>query len=372
MHKLISLVLYLAFVSVFSSCTKNAARNLKEEAAIPVTVTSARLADAVFYDSYPANVVALKEIELRGQVNGYLTGIYFTEGKEVRAGERLYEIDRRKYQAAFNVAESNVRIAQSNLERVQRDADRYTDLAKQDAIARQLLDNALTDLENARQQLEAANSELVKARTDFEYSVITAPFSGTIGFSGVKLGALVIQGQTILNTLSSDNPMGVDFEVSENELGRFLKLENTAITRNDSTFRVVLPDKSTYPYYGKLSVIDRAVNPRTGTIRIRITVPNRERMLKPGMSCKILALNPNAGKQVMIPYKAVMEQMSEYFVYRARDNKAEQLRVILGPRVAEEVIVLQGLSAGQEIVVDGIQKLRDGSGITIVQSQGQL
>ena len=371
MYKISHIIIYFALIAGLLSCSGNAANKKTEVPAIPVTVTNVSLTKAIFYNSYPANIVALKEVELRGQVSGYITGIYFTEGKEVHSGEKLYEIDRRKYQAAYEEAQSNVKIAEDNLEKVQRDADRYTDLAKQDAVAKQLFDNAMTDLKNAKQQVDAANSELIKAKTDYDYSLINAPFDGTIGFSSVKLGALITPGQTLLNTVSSDDPMGVDFEISETELSRFQKLENAVISKNDTTFRITLPDNSIYPYIGKISVIDRAVDPQTGTIRVRITVPNHERMLKPGMSCKVLVLNVNAGQQILIPFKAVLEQLGEYFVFVVKDKNVKQVKVSLGPRVNSNVIVLKGLNGDETIVVDGIQKLHDGSEITIAPPQKQ-
>jgi membrane fusion protein (multidrug efflux system) len=370
MHKIIHLVIYAALVAVCVSCGKNGTEKKNETPAVPVTVTKVLHTDAIFYNSYPANVVALKEVELRGQVSGYITGIYFSEGKKVRSGEKLYEIDRRKYQATYEGIQSAVKIAEANLEKVQRDADRYSELAKQDAVAKQLLDNAMTDLKNARQQVDAANSEMIKAQTDYEYSLIKAPFDGTIGFSRVKLGTLVTPGQTLLNTISSDDPMGIDFEINETELSRFQQLEESNISKNDTTFRILLADNSRYPHPAQISVIDRAVNPQTGTIKIRIIVPNRERMLKPGMSCKVLVLNADAGKQLIIPFKAVMEQLGEYFVFTVKDNKVKQVKILPGSRVNSDVIVLKGLTMDDSIVVDGLQKLHDGSAITIASPSG--
>ena len=371
MYKIPHVILYFAVIAGLLSCSGNAANKKTDVPAIPITVTNANLTKAIFYNSYPANIVALKEVELRGQVSGYVTGIYFTEGKPVHSGEKLYEIDRRKYQAAYEEDKSNVKIAEDNLEKVQRDANRYTELARQDAVAKQLSDNALTDLNKAKQQVDAANSELIKAKTDYDYSVINAPFNGTIGFSSVKLGALITPGQTLLNTVSSDDPMGVDFEISETELYRFQELANRSISKNDTIFRITLPDNSMYPYAGSISVIDRAVNPQTGSIRVRITVPNNERMLKPGMSCKVLVLNANAGQQVLIPFQAVLEQLGEYFVFVMKDKNVKQVKVSLGPRVTSNVIVLKGLNGGETIVVDGIQKLHDGSAVTIAPLQRQ-
>jgi membrane fusion protein (multidrug efflux system) len=371
MYKIFHQLIYFALIAGLVSCNGNAKNKITTAPAVPVTVTNANLTSAIFYNSYPANVVALKEVELRGQVSGYITGIYFTEGQEVHSGQKLYEIDRRKYQAAYEEVQSNVGIAEDNLEKVQRDANRYDDLAKQDAVAKQISDNSKTDLKNARQQVAAANSELIKAKTDYDYSLIYAPFDGTIGFSSVKMGALITPGQTLLNTVSSNDPMGVDFEISETELSRFQELEKAIVSKNDSIFRITLPDNSVYPYTGKISVIDRAVNPQTGTIRVRIIVPNRERMIKPGMSCKVLVMNANAGQQVLIPFKAVLEQLGEYFVFTVNDKNAKQVKISLGPRVNANVIVMKGLKGDETIVVDGIQKLHDGSEITTASPQKQ-
>ncbi len=366
MYRTIQAIILIPMVAALLSCGRENANRSKEEPAVPVTVTKVGMSEAVFYNSYPGNLVPLKEVELRGQVSGYITGIYFTEGKRVHKGEKLYEIDRRKYEAAYSGTRAKVKIAEDNLEKAQRDADRYTDLAGREAIARQISDNAMTDLNNAKQQIMAANSELVQTKTNFDYSLITAPFDGTIGFSEVRLGALVTPGTTLLNTISSDDSMGVDFAISETELGRFEKLANMARLPDDSTFRIILADNSTYPFNGRLSVIDRAVDPSTGTIRVRITVPNREKTLKPGMSCKVNVLNPSSGRQILVPFRSVMEQLSEYFVFVVNNNKVSQVKIQPGPRVYSDIVVLAGLEGGETIVLDGIQKLTDGSAITVM------
>jgi len=366
MYRTIQAIILIPMVAALLSCGRENANRSKEEPAVPVTVTKVGMSEAVFYNSYPGNLVPLKEVELRGQVSGYITGIYFTEGKRVHKGEKLYEIDRRKYEAAYSGTQAKVKIAEDNLEKAQRDADRYTDLAGREAIARQISDNAMTDLNNAKQQIMAANSDLVQTKTNFDYSLITAPFDGTIGFSEVKLGALVTPGTTLLNTISSDDSMGVDFAISETELGRFEKLANMARLPDDSTFRIILADNSTYPFNGRLSVIDRAVDPSTGTIRVRITVPNREKTLKPGMSCKVNVLNPSSGRQILVPFRSVMEQLSEYFVFVVNNNKVSQVKIQPGPRVYSDIVVLAGLEGGETIVLDGIQKLTDGSAITVM------
>jgi len=360
MNKAFHILLFTGILTGIFSCKDPTGNKNTGEMAVPVSLYEVTKERAVYYDTYPATVVALKEVELRSQVSGYITGMFFTEGSVVTKGQKLYEIDRRKYAATYEQAKNNVKIAEDNLEKVQRDADRYTELGRQDAIARQSLDDALTDLQNVRLQVSSANAELEKAKTDLEFSLITAPFDGTIGISQVKLGTLVPPGQTLLNTISSDDPMGVDFVIDEKELGRFVGLSRKETTADDSTFRITLPDKSLYQVNGKIGLIDRAVDSQTGTIRVRLIFDNHERLLRPGMSCNVKILNRDAGQQVIIPYKAIVEQMGEYFVYRADSSKARQIKISLGMRIGYNVIIRDGLNPGDQVVIDGIQKLHDG------------
>jgi membrane fusion protein (multidrug efflux system) len=256
----------------------------------------------------------------------------------------------------------NADIAASNLERAQRDADRYAKLNEQNAIAKQTYEDALTNLQNAKTQLQSAKAALSNAQTDFNYSLIKAPFNGTIGFSLVKPGTFVNAGQTLLNTISSDDPVGVDFVVNEESLPGFLNLRTQVKNDSDSTFRLILPDNSEYPYSGKINVIDRAVDPRMGTIKIRLVFPNNERILRAGMNCRIKVLRPGSGDQVTIPFKAVVEQMGEYFVFVIGDSsKVRQERIEPGDNLGEYIVVKKGVKPGDRIVLDGLQRVRQGS-----------
>jgi RND family efflux transporter MFP subunit len=328
---------------------------------IPVNVAEVNEEKVSFYTSYPGTVVALSEVELRSEVSGFITGIYFTEGSFVKKGQKLYEIDRTKYIASYNQAKANVDIATANEEKARRNADRYTKLSEQDAIAKQRLDDAITDLQNAGLELVSAKAGLEKAQTDLNYSLITAPFDGTIGISLVKMGSLVSPAQTLLNTISTDNPMGTDFVINERELGHFQELFRSNRQKNDSTFRISLPDKSIYKEQGSIQVIDRAIDPQTGTIRVRLVFPNHDEKLRAGMSCIIHVLNASDQEQLVIPSKSLLEQMSEYFVFVVDSQKVKQTKVTLGPQFEDRVIVTSGLQKGQQIVTDGIQKLRNGA-----------
>ena len=357
----------LMVLPLFNAC-KNSSSGDESGEAIAVNVTNVQKKNVAFYDEYPGTVVALNEVELRSEVSGFITGIFFREGDYVLKGKKLYEIDRSKYIAGYEQAKANVDIANANVERAQRYVDRYTELNKKEAIAKQRLDDAETDLENAKLQLVSAKAGLVKAQTDLNYSVITAPFGGTIGISQVKMGALISPGQTLLNTISSDDPMGVDFVINENELSRFQKLLNRKAPENDSTFRITLPDNALYPENGKIEVIDRAVDPQTATIRIRLVFPNHNRLLRDGLSCDVHVLNPIKGEQLVIPFKAVLEQMSEYFVFVVDGRKVHQVKVTLGAQMNGLAVITDGLKEGQQIVTDGVQKLHDGSDVIVGKS----
>jgi membrane fusion protein (multidrug efflux system) len=346
-----------------ASCKGPAQKQAMVMPPTPVTVVPATLGSAVYYDKYPATVVALNQVELRAQVSGYITGIFFKEGEVVQKGKPLYEIDRRKYEAAYRQAEASIAQAKANLTKAQKDADRYHKLAEQDAIARQTLDNADAALDVGRSQLAAAEASLMAARTDLDYSIIKAPFTGRIGISQVKLGAQVSAGTTLLNTMSSENPIAVDFVINEQDIARFTALQGKSVTPGDSTFRLQLPSGVAYSETGRIAVVDRGVDNQTATLKVRIEFNNPKGELKEGMSAVMNVLNDKSGERVIIPYKAITEQMGEYFVFVAKDTVAEQRKVQLGPRLKDRVVIMEGVQQGDLVIAEGFQRLRDGGRI---------
>jgi membrane fusion protein (multidrug efflux system) len=327
---------------------------------------------AQYFDEYPATVVALNEVQLRPQTTGYITGIFFKDGQLVRKGQKLYSIDQQQYQASYNQAVATLNVAKANLGKAQQDADRYTELQKQDAIARQTVEHAQADLQAAKMQLEAAKANVASVQTGVRYSTIYAPFDGTIGISQVKLGAAVSPGQTILNTVSSDDPMAVDVAVDQKQIGRFTQLQQKPGGARDSVFMLELPDQSVYPYPGSISLIDRAVDPTTGTIKARIVFPNKSKMLKSGMSCNLRIRNNGNEQMMLIPYKAVTEQMGEYFVFVLGDSsKVSQRKILTGQVINDKIVVKSGLAENDKIVAEGVQRLRDGAVVKAAQDSSR-
>ena len=363
---------------MLGACTKKVTPPAPE---IPVNLYKVKLQSVLYYDKIPATTAALSQDNITPQVTGAITGIFFTEGQLVQKGQKLYEIDERIYQANYDAAVANEKVTESTLLQSQQDADRYEYLNKYNAVAKQLYDHALITLATSKAQVRSAEEAVKSAKTNLTYATIYAPFTGTIGFSQVKMGTVVSPG-TILNTISTDDPMAVDFIINEKLLPKFEKLKE-AKTQIDSLFTFLLPDNSLYPATGKITVIDRAVDSQTGSIRVRLVFPNPKHYLRVGMSGVVRVHNQDTKPQLVLPNKAVVEQMGEYFTFVAVDSLvnnpkmgkdsatkkmpvllAHQKKVVTGQTIGPNVVIKSGINEGDRIIIDGLQSLHDGSKIT--------
>jgi membrane fusion protein (multidrug efflux system) len=359
MKKYIYLFVIACLTSLLGiACGRDKAQQ-KTVSAVSVTVYKIIPETAQYYDIYPATVTPLNQVDVRSEVSGYLKDIYFKDGQHVTKGMKLYGIDQQQYIGAYDQAVANLNVAKANLIKAQQDADRYQELAKNDAIARQVLEHSEADLQTAKMQVAASENNVKVVETNLRYSIIYAPFDGSIGISLVKLGSSISAGQTLLNTISSDNPMAVDISVDEKQINRFMDLLQKKTNNSDSTFSLVLPDKTIYPYLGKIVLIDRAVDSQTGTIKTRVVFSNPKNNLRAGLTCNMRILNQNANNTILIPFKAVVEQMGEYFVFVVNNNKVTQRKISIGIQINDKIIVREGLQAGEIVVTQGTQKLRD-------------
>lgn len=361
----------LLLAATMTACKqKNAAPQMPAERIIPVGVAEVSEEMVTNTVNYPATVVALNETEIRAEVSGYITNIYVSDGAVVSKGQKLYEIDRIRYQATRDQAKASLEIAETNLDKVKRDLDRYLTLDEKQAIAKQIVDYAQSDYNNAKAQVNSAKANLLNAETNLARSVIYAPFSGTVGISLVRNGALVSAGSTLLNTISSTNPIAVDFMVSERDIQQFTDFKNNPNTVKDSIISIDLPSGRPYEKYGRIVTIDRAVDQNTGTITVRAAYDNPKGELRVGMNANLKVLNKIAIPQMIIPYKAVMEQLGQTMVYIVTDsNTAAPMMVKLGLKLGDKVVVTEGLSVGQKIVSEGLINLRPNDKITVAQPE---
>lgn len=359
--------IFLLFsVLLVTACKDNAPAPAAAPPAVKVVVEPVRSGEAVYHDEYPATITALNQVELRPQVSGFITGIHFKDGDRVKKGQLLYSIDAQLYNANYEQAVANLSVQEANLNKAQRDAERYRELAKHDAVAQQLVDNAEAALQVAQKQRDAAKANISGVQTSVRYTKVYAPFNGLIGISQVKTGTAVTAGQTILNTVSTDDQLAVDFNIDQSEIFRFNKLLNSKIT--DSTFTLLFGSDQ-FPHPGKLAFIDRAVDPQTATIKARLVFPNSDQLLRSGMNATVRVKN-NSGKAMLIPAKAITEQLGEYFVYVPNDSsKVTQTKVVIGRQVGSDIIIKEGLTEKDSVVTEGIQNLREGAMIESVPSK---
>jgi RND family efflux transporter MFP subunit len=356
-------LVYLLIAAALFSCSHPAPPPPPPPTA--VNVYKVKKGSAQYYDSYPATVTSVNEVEIRPQVAGYITAIFFKEGQHVEKGQKLYSIDQQQYRGAYEQAVAQLHVNEANLAKLQQDADRYEELGKQDAIAQQTVQHARQDLEAGKKQVEAAKANVSAVEVNLRYSTIYAPLSGTIGISQVKIGASVSPGSTLLNTISSDNPIAVDVALDENLIPFIQKESKSNRLVADSIFTLTLSDQSKYPYPGTIYIIDRAVDPQTATIKVRLLFPNPANLLRTGMSVNLRVLNNSGAETILIPYRAVVEQMAEYFVFVVNADTVTQKKIFIGQQIRDMVVVKSGLEENETIVLDGVQKLRNGAKVKV-------
>lgn len=370
MQRISFTIITLGTVILLNACgSKDDKQAQQPPPPVPVNVDTVKEGPAIYYDEYPATISAFNEVEVHSQVSGYITGIFFKDGDYVEKGQKLYTVDEQQYAGNYYQAVASLDAAKANLVKAQKNADRYLELQKNDAIAAQTVDNAVADLEAQKMQVKAAEANVTSVQTFLKYAVIRAPFSGTIGISLVKLGSAVTPGSTTLNTISAESPLAADFEVDEKMIPRFSMLAKNGSSPADSVFTLHLPNDSIYNQLGSLSVIDRAVNPQTATIRTRLSFPNPDHILKPGMTVNVRVKNSNEQAAILIPAKAVTEQMGEFYVFVVGDsNKVAQRKVVEGPQIQQFVVIRSGLKVGEKVVTDGVQKIKEGAVVQLSDS----
>lgn len=361
--------IYILSLAAIVSATLLSCGGKKEDpkaganAPMPVKTLAIQQSAAIYFDEYPATIVAQKEVILTPQASGTITGIYFKDGQVVQQGQRLYSIDVPVSNANYDNAVANYEVQKANLVKAEKDAARYHQLDKQDAIAKQQVDYADAALDAARRQVQAAQASISSSRANVNFGVVVAPFTGTIGISKVRVGAAVVAGQTQLNTVSTDNPMAADISINQNDVFKFERMKSKPLS--EQLFTLMFGDEA-YTESGRIDLIDRAVDPNTGTVKARIIFDNKNKMLRSGMTAVIKVKNDHPDPKFIIPNKALVEQLGEFYVYVVTDSSTvTQKHVVPGRQLGESIIINEGLEPGVKIVTEGQQKLKEGSKVKL-------
>jgi len=353
----------LAMVLILSACSKE--KEAAAQPAIPVKVMEVVQRDTAITKDLVGEVRGSQEVELRARVSGILTGKKFRDGAFVKKGDLLFTIDPREYLAQTSAAKAQLAAAEADATRAQLDVDRYKPLVAENAISRQVYDNAVAVAHRTREQVAALKAGVDAAELGLEYANVRAPFDGQIGVADIFEGGLVTAGQTVLATISNTDPAWVYFSVSENELLRYqAHVADRAPEKAADARKVTLTlgDGREYPLPGMINFGDRALDPLTGTYQLRAQFDNPKNQLTPGMFARIRVTGESIGMALLVPERAVIQQLGRYFVAVVGPGNIAVLKPIEpGPRVGAMWVVSSGLAAGEKVVVEGTQKARPGA-----------
>jgi membrane fusion protein (multidrug efflux system) len=332
-----------------------------------VGVVTVSPGDVGLQTELPGRLEASRTAQVRARAAGILLKREFTEGSDVKAGQRLFTIDPAPYQAALQTAQASQARAEANLAQARALAERYAPLVKENAISQQEYASAVAAQKTAEADVAAGKAAVQTATINLNYASVTAPIAGRIGRALVTEGALVGQGEaTQLAVVQQINPMYVNFTQSVSEVYRLQKARKEGRLKGAGDkaagVRVVLEDGTEYGRPGKLLFSDLTVDPTTGQITLRAEVPNPEGTLLPGMYVRVRLEQATAGNAITLPQQAVTRsaQGDSVMVVDA-EGKAVRRTIKVGGQQDGQWVVLDGLKAGEQVMVDGFQKLRPGA-----------
>jgi len=403
--------LTLAAVLMSAACKGKEITKVGADVTVPaVVVFDVPQRTVPIYSEFVGQTRAKETVELRARVEGVLEKIYFQEGLPVRKGDLLFTIDKRPFEAALQSAKAILAKAESDLaqarqrtdvlkaqaeladaeavlSKTEQDLARVRPLAKEKAVTELELDAAiaaqksakanvdarqanLTNLEasvkytieRAAAEVSAAKARVTQSLLDLSYCSITSPLSGIIGFKAVDEGNLVGRGAaTLLATVSAADPLLVDFNLSEID---YLKLTDPATTHQRVgrlRFELILSDDSVHPQPGSFKVIDRTVDPTTGTMKVECSFPNPKSYLRPGQFARVRVAVSERENAILVPQRAIQElQGAKTVLVVDAENRAALRTITVGDRFENYLIVLEGLNRGERVIVEGMQKVRPG------------
>ena len=361
----------LASALSLAACERDAQQTqANEPPPVPVSVVSVSFEPVPLITELPGRTTPYMVAELRPQVTGIIQKRLFTEGSTVSAGQVLYQIDPSTYRAAYDSAAASKARAEANLYNARLKAERYAGLVGIDAVSKQANDDAAAALKQAEADVAAARAALDKARIDLDFTRVKSPISGRIGRSSVTPGALVTANQAAaLATVQQLDPIYVDLTQSSTELQRLRReVERGALSRDEGDnipVQLFLEDGSQYEIAGKLAFSEASVDPGTGSVTLRASFPNPKGALLPGMYVRARLEQGQTGQAILLPHAALSHDprgQSIVLVVNA-ENKATTRPVQVRGVQGNDWIIVGGLAAGEQVIVEGLQKVGEGKSV---------
>lgn len=337
-----------------------------------VVVIAATTRDVPVFGEWLGTTDGKVNAEVRARVQGYVVSQQYTEGAPVKVGDPLYKIDPRPFLAQLAQAEADLAKAKANQGRTELDVARLAPLAPSGAVSQQEVDNARQDNEANKAAVLAAQANVEQAKLSLLYTDVVSPIDGVAGISNAQIGDLV-GGPTgqVLTTISTLDPIRVYFPISEQEYLRFAgginrtEAETAANKKHRSELELILADGSIHPHKGVVDFANRQVGTTTGSIQIGATFANPGNTIRPGQYARIRAATSVKKDAVLVPQRCVMEvQGFRQVVVVGPDNKVSFRAVTASERVGSEWVIDTGLKAGERVIVEGLQKVRDGATVT--------
>ena len=331
------------------SCGKKAPTSFERPPA-PVTVSAAVAQDVPIYIDAVGKIVAREVVSIQPQVSGRITKVHFTDGADVKAGEVLFTIDARPFQAQLNQAEANLAQAQAALNLAKINLARVESVTDPRAISRQDHDTRKNAVEVAQAQLGQERAAVDTARLNLEYCTIRSPISGRAGQRLADAGNIVTANNSSLLIVQRLDPIYADFTIPENELTEVQQ----NMTRRSLRVEVRLPDEPDKPRGGKLTFLDNSVQDGTGTVKLRATIDNADRRFWPGRFAKVRLILDTQRQAVLVPAAAPQMSAKGSFVYVVKQDSTAELRpVTTGQRQGELIVIDKGLKSGERVVTSG-------------------
>jgi RND family efflux transporter MFP subunit len=374
----------IAAALTLSGCGSNAAAQTAAAAAAApppqVDVAQVISRQVTEFDEFTGRFEAVERVEIRPRVSGYIASVNFAEGSEVHKGDVLFVIDQRPYEADYKHAKAQLDQARSQSVLAKSERERATKLLQSHAISQEEYDTRAAGLEQADANVEAAQAALDTAALNLTFTRVTAPIDGRISRALVTQGNLVSSGQTMLTTLVSLDPIYVRFDGDEQAYLKYAKIARENVRARAASkgktaqaeageagaeVMVGLADEPSYPHQGIMVFVDNELDPTTGTIRGRAKLDNHDRAFTPGLFARVKLMGSNQYNALMINDSAIgTDQTVRYVLVVDAQNKVEYRPVKLGPIIDGLRVVSNGLSAGETIVVNGLQRVRPGAVVT--------
>lgn len=342
--------------------------------------------DVPLYRQFVGQVYGQSDIPIRARVAGFLEGIHFDEGLDVKKGQLLYRIDPSEYQAKVATQESHLAEARTDLAKAKSDLDRIEPLAEINAVSKSDLDAARANYDAALSYVDAQEANVRFAKITLSYCWIKSPLNGIIGKTKARVGEFVGKdpNPVILNTVSTVDTVRVEFYIAEADYIRlarvsprvrnFDKEEVKEKVKRDPNLSLILADGSIFKHKGYVNFINREVDPETGSLLIQTTFPNPDNLLKPGQYAKVVIKMTDVKDGLLIPSRCIMELQGQYSVYVINEeNKVESRQITLLDNVGDMALLKDGLKVGERVVIDALQKVQTGMAvkpeITVFESQ---